>query len=106
MRSTTFGKASVAKYHGARRKQNREAWYEFHLSQAEAIERTAVQLATDYRGRAEALAEKPKLPGAWLMTLCKVGYPLHDAASCSYPLHDAASCNQESPMQCEDPHAI
>jgi hypothetical protein len=52
-------KASVAKYNGKRRQQNRKAWYAFHLSQAEAVERTAASIAADHRARAEALLEEP-----------------------------------------------
>jgi hypothetical protein len=51
-------KASVARYNGKRRQQNREAGDAFHLSQAEAVERTAASIAADHRARAEALAEE------------------------------------------------
>ena len=46
-----------------RRQKNREAWYEFHLSQAEAVERTAASIAAEHRARAEALAEEPVTTG-------------------------------------------
>jgi hypothetical protein len=48
---------SVRRYHARRRKRNREAWHEFHVSQAECIERTAASLAAEHRSKAEALAE-------------------------------------------------
>jgi hypothetical protein len=51
-------KASVERYNGARRQKNREAWRTFHLTQAEAIERTAASIAAEHRARAEALAEE------------------------------------------------
>jgi hypothetical protein len=50
--------ASVAKYNGKRRRQNREAWRTFHLHQAEAIERTAASIAAEHRSRAEALGQE------------------------------------------------
>lgn len=49
---------SVRRYHDRRRKRNREAWHEFHVSQAERLERTAAELAASHRARAEALADE------------------------------------------------
>jgi hypothetical protein len=48
---------SVRRYHARRRKRNREARHEFHVAQAECIERTAASLAAEHRSKAEALAE-------------------------------------------------
>ena len=51
---------SVRRYHARRRKRNQEAWHEFHLDQAERIERTAAILAADHRSKAEALHGEPE----------------------------------------------
>jgi hypothetical protein len=57
--------AESARRHAEKLRQDNEAaWYAFHLSQAERIERTAAQLAADHRARAEALAEEPGRGGA------------------------------------------
>ncbi len=50
---------SVRRYHGRRRKRNWAAWHEFHVSQAERIERTAASLAAEHRSKAQALLEEP-----------------------------------------------
>jgi hypothetical protein len=47
---------SARRYHARRRKRNREAWHEFHVSQAERIERTAAKLAASHRAKSDALA--------------------------------------------------
>jgi hypothetical protein len=47
---------SVRRYHALRRKRNRDAWHEFHVSQAERIERIAASLAAEHRSKAEALS--------------------------------------------------
>jgi hypothetical protein len=47
---------SVRRYLALRQKRNREAWHEFHVSQAERIERTAASLAAEHRSEAEALS--------------------------------------------------
>jgi hypothetical protein len=47
---------SVRRYLALRQKRKREAWHEFHLSQAQRIERTAASLAAEHRSKAEALA--------------------------------------------------
>ena len=47
----------VRRYHDLRCKRNREAWHEFHVSQAERIERTATELAASHRVKAKALAD-------------------------------------------------
>jgi hypothetical protein len=46
---------SVRRCHDLRRKRNRTAWHEFHVSQAERIERTAASLVAEHRAQAEAL---------------------------------------------------
>ena len=48
---------SVRRYHDLRCKRNREAWHEFHVSQAERIERTAAELAASHRLKAKTLAD-------------------------------------------------
>ena len=53
-------KASVRTYHERRRRQREAAWYEFHLDQAERIERTAAILVADHRSKAEALHGEPE----------------------------------------------
>ena len=50
---------SVRRHHDLRCKRNREAWHEFHVSQAERLERTAASLAAEHRSKAEALLEEP-----------------------------------------------
>jgi hypothetical protein len=49
---------SVRRYQDLRRERNRAAWHEFHVSQAERIERTAAELAASHRAKAEALSEE------------------------------------------------
>jgi hypothetical protein len=50
---------SVRRYQDLRRERNRASWHEFHVSQAERIERTAASLAAEHRSKAEALLEEP-----------------------------------------------
>jgi hypothetical protein len=51
--------AESARRHAEKRRQDNEAaWYAFHLSQAERIERTAAELAANHRACAEALTEE------------------------------------------------
>jgi hypothetical protein len=50
---------SVRRYHARRQKRNREAWHEFHVSQAQRIERTAASLVAEHRSKAEALLKEP-----------------------------------------------
>lgn len=48
---------SERRHREQRRAQNRELWRTYHLERAQALERTAAELAADHRARAEALAE-------------------------------------------------
>ncbi|MDP9477425.1 MAG: hypothetical protein M3R38_17370, partial [Actinomycetota bacterium] len=48
-------KASVRRYHDARRSEHREAWRGWHLEQAARIERAAAALVEGHRRRAEEL---------------------------------------------------
>ena len=50
-------KESVRKFHDIRLREIRAQWYGFHLDQAERIERTAAELVSHHRKRAEALLE-------------------------------------------------
>ena len=47
---------SVKRYYALRRTRNREAWHEFHVSQAQRIERIAASLAAEHRSKAEAMS--------------------------------------------------
>jgi hypothetical protein len=81
------------RYNEKRWQDNEAAWYAFHLSQAERIERTAAQLAAVHRARAEALAEERR---------CLVNDPMQS----EWPLARRYSMQAGNPMQYENPHAI
>jgi hypothetical protein len=48
---------SERRHRERRRERNRELWRYWHLDQAERLERTAAELATDHRAKTAALAE-------------------------------------------------